>query len=496
MFSLGLESGTWNPEPRTSVYDFKQIGECLWEIAPRGGMRVPARIYASKKMLKDIASDKAPEQAMNVAHLPGIVEASLAMPDIHWGYGFPIGGVAAFDVNDGIISPGGVGYDINCGVRLMASRLTRDDVMPKARKLVDALYEHVPTGVGVGGPMKLNETDLARVALGGARWAVENDLGSAADLDFIEENGCIRGADFALVSDRAKKRGRDQVGTLGSGNHFLEFGYVSEIHDTEAASALGLSLNQVTVIIHSGSRGFGHQVCEDSIGQMDPAMKRYGIHLPDRQLACAPIRSPEGERYLCAMRCAINFAFANRQVISDRTRAAFRVGMGMSDADIGLRTVYEVAHNIAKFERHTIGKQEREVCVHRKGATRAFAPGRQEIPVPYRSVGQPVLIPGDMGRYSYVLVGTQGAMEQTFGSTCHGAGRRMSRRQAKKTSSGRNVEKELAERHIIVRGESRRTIHEEVPEAYKDVADVVDTCQRAGISRIVAQLRPIGCIKG
>lgn len=478
------------------MYDFARIGECLWEIAPRGGMRVPARIYASEKMLRDISSDKAPEQAMNVAHLPGIVEASLAMPDIHWGYGFPIGGVAAFDVNEGVISPGGVGYDINCGVRLMASKLTREEVLPKARKLVDTLYEHVPTGVGVGGPLKVSEKELARVVTDGAGWAVERGLGSENDLDYIEENGRIEGADFSAVSDRAKKRARDQVGTLGSGNHFLEFGYVAEIHDPEAAAALGLELDQVTVIIHSGSRGFGHQVCDDSIGQMGPAMKRFGITLPDRQLACAPIQSAEGRRYLGAMRCAINFAFANRQAISGRTRAAFRQGLDMSDEEIGLRTVYEVAHNIAKFERHLVGGEEREVCVHRKGATRAFAPGRKEVPAAYRKVGQPVLIPGDMGRYSYVLVGTEGAMEQTFGSTCHGAGRRMSRRQAKKTSSGRNVEKELAERQIFVRGESRRTIHEEVPEAYKDVADVVDTCRLAGISRIVAQLRPIGCIKG
>ena len=478
------------------MYDFKQIADCLWEIAPTGGMRVPARIYASEKMLKDIASDKAPEQAMNVAHLPGIVEASLAMPDIHWGYGFPIGGVAAFDTADGIISPGGVGYDINCGVRLMASRLTRSEVLPKARELVDRLYEHVPTGVGVGGKIKVSEEDLAQVVSKGARWAVENDLGSAVDLDFIEENGCIAGADYSVVSDRAKKRARDQVGTLGSGNHFLEFGYVAEIHDEEAANAMGLSLNQVTVIIHSGSRGFGHQICQDSIAEMDPAMKRFGIRLPDRQLACAPIRSPEGQRYLGAMRCAINFAFANRQAISDHARNAFRAALGMSDADIGLRTVYEVAHNIAKFERHVVRGKEREVCVHRKGATRAFAPGRKEVPPKYRKVGQPVLIPGDMGRYSYVLVGTQGAMDQTFGSTCHGAGRRMSRHQAKKASADRNVEKELAQRDIFVRGESWRTIHEEVSEAYKDVADVVDACRRAGISKIVAQLRPIGCIKG
>jgi tRNA-splicing ligase RtcB len=395
-----------------------------------------------------------------------------------------------------VISPGGVGYDINCGVRLMASRLTRDQVLPHARKLVDSLYEHVPTGVGVGGKIRVDRKALAKVVSKGAQWSVEQGLGSAADLDFIEENGCIDGADYSSVSDRAKKRGGDQIGTLGSGNHFLEFGYVAEILDREAARVLGLSLDQVTVIIHSGSRGFGHQICQDSIGEMEPAMRRFGIQLPDRQLACAPIQSDEGRRYIGAMRSAINFAFANRQAISGHTRVAFSEALGMSETDVGLRTVYEVAHNIAKFEQHLVDGKERSVCVHRKGATRAFAPGRKEVPPAYRSVGQPVLIPGDMGRYSYVLVGTEGAMQQTFGSTCHGAGRRMSRRQAKRTSKNRDVERELAERDIFVRGESRRTIHEEVPEAYKDVADVVDTCQRAGISKIVAQLRPIGCIKG
>jgi tRNA-splicing ligase RtcB len=418
------------------------------------------------------------------------------MPDIHWGYGFPIGGVAAFDIDDGIISPGGVGYDINCGVRLMASNLTRPEILPKARKLVDTLYETVPTGVGVGGQVKLNDSELRQVATSGARWAVGRGFGSESDLEFVEENGCINAAEPDSVSARAMKRGRNQVGTLGSGNHFLEFGYVSEIYDEEAAKTLGLRMDGVTVIIHSGSRGFGHQVCTDSVEEMDPAMKRFGITLPDRQLACAPISSAEGKRYLGAMRSAINFAFANRQVIAHLTRQAFEEALDLRASEIGLRTVYEVAHNIAKFETHTVDGHERTVCVHRKGATRAFAPGRPEVPPRYKAVGQPVLIPGDMGRYSYVLVGTEGAMEQTFGSTCHGAGRRLSRRKATKVSRNRDIEQELAEKHIFVRGESRRTIREEIPEAYKDVSEVVDTCQIAGISRKVAQLRPIGCIKG
>jgi tRNA-splicing ligase RtcB len=474
----------------------KQVGDCLWEIPRSGQMRVPARIYATRRMMQDILQDKAPEQAVNVACMPGIVKASLAMPDIHWGYGFPIGGVAAFDLDEGVISPGGVGYDINCGVRLMASDLDRGDVVPRMRQLVDTLFERVPTGVGRAGGAGVSRKSLRKVARDGARWAVDNGYGQPADLEFIEEGGRISGAEPEWVSERAWKRGAPQIGSLGSGNHFVEVGHVAEIYDDEAARALGLRLGQVTVIIHTGSRGFGHQTCDDYLGIMDVAMTRHGIRLPDRQLACAPVRSEEGRRYLGAMRCAVNFAFANRQVIADSTRKAFQEALGLRESDVGLRTGYEVAHNIAKFEKHEIDGVEVELCVHRKGATRAFGPGRHDVPARYQAVGQPVLIPGDMGRYSYVLVGTERAMAESFGSTCHGAGRRLSRRKAKAVARGRNISAELAEQGITIRGATKRTVDEEIPEAYKDVADVVEACARAGISKKVAQLRPLGVIKG
>ncbi len=384
----------------------------------------------------------------------------------------------------------------NCGVRLMASDLTREEVQAKMPDLVKTLYHHVPTGVGSEGRVKLKQNELEQIMTMGARWAVKNGYGEKDELEFIEEHGHMTGADPEKISDKAGVRGRPQLGTLGSGNHFLEVGYVAEIFDADAAEAFGLFQDQITVIIHCGSRGFGHQVCEDYLGVMNSAMHKYGITLPDRQLCCAPISSPEGQNYLGAMRCAVNFAFANRQVIAHWTREAFAKAINKAPKYIGLRTVYEVAHNIAKMERHTFEGKEMEVCVHRKGATRAFPAGHPHIPEAYQAVGQPVLIPGDMGRYSYVLAGAPGSMEQTFGSTCHGAGRAMSRKQAKKTASGRNVALELQEQGIYVMGASRGTIDEEIPEAYKDVAEVVDTCHMAGISRKVAQLRPLGCIKG
>jgi tRNA-splicing ligase RtcB len=476
--------------------ELKRIGRALWEIPASGDMRVPARIYATEEMLEHILSDRAPEQAANVACLPGIVGAALAMPDIHWGYGFPIGGVAACDADTGVVSPGGVGFDINCGVRLLASNLNRAAVDSVRGPLVDRLFKRVPTGVGASGALRLSEKSLRRAVVGGARWAVTEGYGPDSDLEFIEERGCMDGAEPDFVSDRAWKRGKNQLGTLGSGNHFLEVGYVAEIYDETAARVLGLEPDQITVIIHTGSRGFGYQVCDDFLHEMDRAMLRYRIRLPDRQLACAPIESKEGRRYLGAMRCAVNYAFANRQVIAHNTRRAFEEILGGEAADIRLRTVYEVAHNIAKIETHTVGGAPRRLCVHRKGATRAFGPGNADIPASYRAIGQPVLIPGDMGRYSYVLVGTERAMEETFGSTCHGAGRRMSRHKAKKTAAGRDIAAELEARGITVRGATRRTINEELPEAYKDVADVVDACEEAGISRKVAQLRPLGVIKG
>jgi len=473
-----------------------KVGDACYEIAPEGGMRVPARVYATEDMLDDIASDKALQQAKNVAHMPGIVGASIAMPDIHWGYGFPIGGVAAFDTETGVISPGGVGYDINCGVRLMGSKLSRGDLDDRLPALVDRLFSRVPTGVGASGALSVSKQTVREVTKKGAQWAVQEGYGSEADLDKIEENGCVSGAHPDQVSDRAISRGTTQLGTLGSGNHFLEVGYVAEIYDEDAAQAMGLFEGQITVIIHSGSRGFGYQVCDDYLDVMDQAMKRYGIELPDRQLACTPIPSDEGQQYLGAMRSAINYAFANRQVMAHNTRRAFEETLETGPRHVGLYTIYEVAHNIAKFETHPVNGRGREVCVHRKGATRAFGPGHPELPGAYQHIGQPVLIPGDMGRYSYVLTGTETATQETFGSTCHGAGRRMSRRQAKKEVRGRNIAQELEDRGIIVRGESKRTIDEEHSGAYKDVANVVEACEQAGISKTVAQLRPMGVIKG
>ncbi len=474
----------------------QQKTEFMWEIPREGGMQVPGRIYATAEMMEAIRSDNAPQQVMNVAHLPGIVKASLAMPDCHWGYGFSIGGVAAFDPATGVVSPGGVGYDINCGVRLMASGLSVDEVRPRLSRLVDTLFERVPTGVGVKGRLTLDGRQQREIVHGGAGWAIANGYGDEEELGFIEEGGCVGGAEPGAVSAKAFERGQFQMGTLGSGNHFLEVGYVHEIYDDEAAAAFGLAIGQVTAIIHCGSRGFGYQICDDSIATMNRACRKYGIELPDRQLCCAPIASPEGEHYFGAMNCGINYAFANRQVIAEWTRQAFVDALGIDRRTVALRTVYEVAHNIAKMERHVVDGKERELCVHRKGATRAFGPGHADVPERYRQVGQPVLIPGDMGRYSYVLTGAEGAMRNTFGSTCHGAGRAMSRTQAKKSSQGREIQQELARRGIVVRASSSRTMHEEISEAYKDVTEVVDTCEGAGISRKVAQLRPLGCIKG
>ena len=476
--------------------DFVRVSECVWEMPPQGGMRVPTRIYASEKMLDSIFADRAPEQAANVAWLPGIVGASLAMPDIHWGYGFPIGGVAAFDLDEGVVSPGGVGYDINCGVRLMTTRLSRPQVIPQLQGLVNELFQRVPTGVGASGAMSVSGAELKKVALEGVRWAESKGFASAADPDHIEEGGRMAEADADRVSDHAWARAREQLGTLGSGNHFLEVGYVSAVYDAAAARVLGLAPEQVTLIIHCGSRGFGHQICEDHLSVMDRASHKYGIRLPDRQLACAPVRSPEGEAYLGAMRCAVNYAFANRQIIAHSAREAFRHALKLTDGEIALRTVYEVAHNIAKFETHTVDGEPRELCVHRKGATRAFAPGTPETPAAFRAVGQPVLVPGDMGRCSYVLVGTDKAMQDTFGSTCHGAGRLMSRKQAIRRSQGRNILRELADKGILVRAHDRTTLCEEMSDAYKDVSDVVDACATAGISKKVAQLKPLCCIKG
>ena len=471
----------------------QQIDEYRWRIPREGQMRVDGIVYADAAMMEDIRGDASLQQVANVAHLPGIVGASLAMPDIHWGYGFPIGGVAATDADEGVVSPGGVGYDINCGVRLVASSLTRGNVRPRLAAIVKAMYSRVPTGVGAHRrDLRLSGSDLDAVLQKGARWAVERGYGATSDLEHIEEGGALTGADPALVSERARQRGQSQLGTLGSGNHFAELQYVAEIYDEPVAAAFGLALDQIVVMIHSGSRGLGHQVCEDHLRVMIRAAERYRITLPDRQLCCAPITSPEGRQYLAAMSAAANFAFANRQVMSHWVREAIAEAMAITPQSTGMRTVYDVCHNIAKVEKFGNGR----VCVHRKGATRAYPPGHPQIPAAYREVGQPVVIPGDMGRYSYVLAGTDRAYRDTFGSTCHGAGRRWSRSYAKRQARGQAVIKDLESRGIVVMAAGIATVAEEMPEAYKDVADVVRVVHEAGIARRVAQLRPMGVIKG
>ncbi|MCL6567176.1 MAG: RtcB family protein [Acidobacteriia bacterium] len=473
----------------------QKIDEYRW-LVPRGtkpGMRTDALIYADERLLEAILKDLSVDQAMNVAFLPGIVGRSLAMPDIHQGYGFPIGGVAATDFRTGVISPGGVGFDINCGVRLLASTLQKDDVVPRLRELVNQLFRDVPSGTGSEGFLKCSLPELDRVLTEGATWVVERGLGEASDVEYCEESGCMAGADPSKVSQRAKQRGHTQLGTLGSGNHFLEVQYVQKVFEPEIARRFGLEEDQVVVLIHCGSRGLGHQVCTDYLKTMNEAMARYGISLPDRQLACVPIQTPEGQDYLAAMAASANFAWANRQAITHFTRKAFEKIFGPGAK---LRVVYDVAHNIAKRERHRVDGEEKEVLVHRKGATRSFPAGAPELPAGYRDVGQPVLIPGSMGTASYVLVGTEKAMEETFGTVCHGAGRALSRSAAKKGRDARAETKRLEEMGIILRAETRDGILEEVPEAYKDIDAVVDVVHNAGLARKVARLRPIGVIKG
>jgi tRNA-splicing ligase RtcB len=476
----------------------RKITEYLFEIGRTGAMRVPARIYACERLMQDILKDKSLEQAANVATLPGIVGYSLAMPDIHWGYGFPIGGVAATDPQEGgVISPGGVGYDINCGVRLVRTNLAVHDIRPRLRELTQALFDAVPTGVGAkGGIKKISAADQRKLLVEGSRWAVKKGFGDEGDVRHTEQNGCIPGADPDKVSDRAMERGLSQVGTLGSGNHFLEVGMVDEVFDVEAARAFGIEEGAVTVLIHCGSRGLGYQICDDYLTVMRRALQKYRIELPDRQLACAPAESPEGRDYAAAMAAAANYAWANRQVIMHLARHAFEKALGLSPHDLGMRLVYDVCHNIAKYERHVVDGTKRMLWVHRKGATRAFPPEHPELPAEYRHIGQPVLIPGDMGRESYVCVGAEGAMEQTFGSTCHGAGRMMSRSQAKKAGRGRSIARELEEKNIIVMAHGMGTLAEEMSEAYKDVSRVVNVMHEAGISLRVARLKPLCVIKG
>ena len=474
----------------------EKIDDCRWRIPRTGKMRVDGVIYADERLLADIHKDESLQQVANVAHLPGIQKYSLAMPDIHWGYGFPIGGVAAFDWQEGVISPGGVGYDINCGTRLLRSNLSTQDLRDKIKDLVSALYQSIPSGVGSKGALRLSTQELRQVLKQGSAWAIKNGYGWPEDLEATEDGGSMEAADPGLVSERALGRGRPQLGTLGSGNHFLEVGFVEEVFDAEVARVFGLFKDQVTVLIHSGSRGLGYQVCDDFLKKMNERVRQLGWELPDRQLACDLIRSSTGQEYFSAMASAANYAWVNRQMLMHWTREVFERVLKMSPKDLGLHLVYDVCHNIAKREFHAIAGERREVCVHRKGATRAFPPGHLALPEVYRAVGQPVLIPGDMGRYSYVLAGTERAMEETFGSTCHGAGRRQSRTQAKKASKGRSLHRELEDRGIFVMAASRGTLGEEAPEAYKDVSQVVEVVHRAGISRRVARLRPWGVVKG
>ncbi len=480
-----------------TINDLVELDEYRWLVPKSGKMRTEGLVFLDRKLLQLVLKDGSLSQVANVAWLPGIVGRSLAMPDMHQGYGFPIGGVAAFDPDDGIVSPGGVGYDINCGVRLLRSALRREEVADRMDLLVNGLFAHIPTGVGSRQKyLRLNQTALDKVLAEGAAWAVKNGFGRPEDLLHIEEGGVLGWAVADMVSARAKERGSPQLGTLGSGNHFVEIGFVEKVYDEELCRGIGLFVNQITVIIHTGSRGLGHQVCSDYLRILQDAPRKYGFVLPDRELCCAPIRSREGEEYMAAMAAAANFAFANRQIITQGVRDTFAQVLGIGDDRLRLDLVYDVCHNIAKFEEHVVNDEKRLLVVHRKGATRAFPAHHPKVPAAYQSTGQPVLIPGDMGRYSYVLVGADKAMRETFGSACHGAGRVMSRHAAKKIARGHNVIAELAAAGIIVRGAGRGTIVEEIPQAYKDVEDVVRVVHEAGIARKVARLRPLGVIKG
>ncbi len=477
-------------------YQLEQVDECLYEIPQHGQMRVPGRVYADENVLHELDQDQSLQQVINVAHLPGIVGYSLAMPDIHWGYGFPIGGVAAMDEQEGVVSPGGIGFDINCGVRLLKTDLFFPDIESKLRKLIDTLFNYVPSGVGSKSRLRPNKKEFAKLLQQGAKWPVSQGYGSEEDIAHIEERGCIAGADPDLISPRAIERGLPQIGTLGSGNHFLEIDIIETIYDQEAAGQLGLHKDQVMVQIHTGSRGFGHQVCDDYIKVMMKALQKYQIEVPDRQLCCAPLNSPEGHDYCGAMACAANYAFVNRQMIKHFTEEAFLNCLGISPKKLGMRLIYDICHNIGKYEEHQFAGAKRRLFVHRKGATRAFGPGHPSLPPDYQNLGQPVLIPGDMGRYSFLLLGTEKAMHNTFGSSCHGAGRLLSRHRALKAMRGKNLIQEIEKQGILVAVKSQRTLGEEMPIAYKDVQDVVHIMQKSGISRTIVKLKPVAVTKG
>lgn len=478
--------------------DLKKISDYEWEIPAsfRADMRVPVRIFVSEALLVDAMRDKSLEQAVNAATLPGLVGHVTVMPDMHQGYGFPIGGVAATRYPDGVISPGAIGYDINCGVRLLASQIVLEEARPFMDELATALDKNCPSGVGKGGHLQVSEKELDRLCVDGSRWALSKGYATQHDVRRTEEAGQLMGADPGKVSARAKKRARSQIGTLGAGNHFIEVDVVAEIYDDEAALAMGLHEGHLALQIHCGSRGFGHQICTDYVREFQGAVQRYGIQLPDRELVCAPMNSPEGEAYLAAMRCAANYAFVNRQVLAHWARAAFDEVLTGKVKDPYLYQVYDIAHNMGKIETHVIDGIRMKVCVHRKGATRAFGPGYEGLPEEYQKIGQPVLVPGSMGTASWVLVGTEGSMQRSFGSTCHGAGRTMSRSKAKKEIWGEDLRNTLEKEGIRIRAGSLAGLAEEAPAAYKDVDAVVDTVSGAGIAKKVAQLVPLAVVKG
>jgi tRNA-splicing ligase RtcB len=477
----------------------ERVDSNRWRIPQRfnAEMRVPGMVYADDELIEQILQDNALQQVVNVATLPGIVGYSLAMPDIHWGYGFPVGGVAATDAESGVVSPGGIGFDINCGVRLLATDLLQEQIRGKVDKLADELFSNLPSGVGGAGMRDLSLAEMRSVMVRGSAWAVEEGYGFDDDLEVTEEHGCLAGANPDAVSETAVRRGMKQLGSLGSGNHFCEVQKVEYIYDMEAATALGIGqVGQIVVAIHCGSRGFGHQIAEDYVKLAESKQKDYGFHLVDRQLACLPLQSEEGKAYLAAMACGANFAWANRQLLMHGVRQAFASVFGRKARAKDVPMVYDVCHNIAKMEEYEVEEQTRRVCVHRKGATRAFPAGHPAIPEKYRSVGQPVLIPGDMGRYSFVLVGAQGSMEQSFGSCCHGAGRRQSRTAAKKSMSSKDLLNQLDARGVTIRVHSKNLLTEEAPQAYKDAQQVVNVVHNAGLAKLVARLKPVVVVKG
>lgn len=479
----------------TADIKIKKIHDCLWEILKEGDMKVPARVYTRQEHLDELKQDKSLQQLINVAHLPGIQKYSIAMPDIHLGYGFPIGGVAAIDKDEGVISPGGVGYDINCGVRLLSTSLHENDVIPHIDELLNDMFNNIPCGLGIAGKIKLSEKNYKQLIDKGAKWVIEQGWGEEEDLAHIEDEGRFRGGDIGNISEKALERGKKQLGTLGSGNHFLEIDVVDRIYLPEIAEKFGIREGQVCVLIHCGSRGFGHQICTDYLDSMISYMEKESLKLPDRQLACAHIKSDLGKAYLSAFAAAVNYAWSNRQVIMEEVRRSLCKILGITREQLAGRLVYDVSHNIAKFEKHTVNGEEKTLCVHRKGATRALPRGHELLPPAYREIGQPVFIPGDMGRGSFVLVGSDRSAE-TFYSCCHGAGRMLSRTKAKKAAKGRDIQKELRQQGVVVNARGGRTLMEEIPEAYKDVEEVCDIVQESGIARKVAKLRPLGVLKG